>query len=121
MTKFTSWLLRGAGEHPSDEQMVAFINGELNLRKHAEVAHHLEGCWKCLAKKKQMEEAVFALVEWRERRLRPHLPPSADAEGRLVALLNEQSSREEQSSRNSLQQRERYEEDRKAIAVDERQ
>jgi hypothetical protein len=41
-------------------------------------------------------------VGWRERRLRPHLPLPADAEGRLVALLNDQSSREEQSSRISF-------------------
>ena len=102
MNKFTSWLLWSVDRHPSDGQMVAFINGELNLRKHAAVAHHLEGCWKCLVRKKQMEETVFALVGWRERRLRPHLPPSADAQGRLVALLNEQSIREEQSLRNSL-------------------
>ncbi len=102
MNKFTSWLLWSTDNHPSDEQMVAFINGELTLRKHAAVAHHLEGCWKCLARKKQMEETVFALVERRERRLRLHLPPSAGAEGRLVALLNEQSIREEQSSRNFL-------------------
>jgi hypothetical protein len=102
MNKFTSWLLWSADNHASDEQMVAFINGELTLRKHAAVAHHLESCWKCLARKKQMEETVFALVERRERRLRPHVPPSAGAEGRLVALLNEQSIREEQSSRNSL-------------------
>jgi hypothetical protein len=104
MNKFTSWLLWSADKHPNDEQMVAFINGELTLRRHAAVAHHLEGCWKCLARKKQMEETVFALVERRERRLRPHLPSSAGAEGRLVALLNEQSIREEQSSRNSLLQ-----------------
>jgi hypothetical protein len=102
MNKFTSWLLWSTDNHPSDEQMVAFINGELTLRKHAAVAHHLEGCWKCLARKKQMEETVFALVERRERRLRLHLPPSAGGEGRLVALLNEQSIREEQSSRNFL-------------------
>jgi hypothetical protein len=102
MGKFTSWLLRSADKHPSDEQMVTFINGELSLRKHAAVSHHLEGCWKCLVRKKQMEETVFALMEWRERQLRPHLPSSADAEGRLVALLNEQSIREEQFSQNSL-------------------
>jgi hypothetical protein len=102
MTKFTSWLLWSADKHPSDEQMVAFINGELNLRRHAAVAHHLECCWKCLARKKQMEETVFALVGRRERRLRPHLPLSADAEGRLVVLLNEQSIREEQSARSSI-------------------
>jgi hypothetical protein len=102
MSKFTSWLLRSADKHPSDDQMVAFINGELTLRRHAVVARHLEGCWKCLAMKKQIEETIFALVERRERRLRPLLPPSAGAEGRLVALLNEQSIREEQSSQNSL-------------------
>jgi hypothetical protein len=102
MSKFTSWLLWSGDKHLSDEQMVAFINGELTLRKHAAVSHHLEGCWKCLARKKQMEETVFALVERRERRLRPHLPLSAGAEGRLVALLNEQSVREEQLSRNTL-------------------
>ncbi|QHN03052.1 hypothetical protein FTO74_06455 [Granulicella sp. WH15] len=100
MNKFTSWLLWSVDKHPNDEQMVAFINGELTLRKHATVAHHLEGCWKCLARKKQMEETVFALVERRERRQLPHLPPSDGAEGRLVALLNEQSIRKEQSSRN---------------------
>ncbi|MBB5330334.1 hypothetical protein [Tunturiibacter gelidoferens] len=102
MNKFTNSLLRSEDKHPSDEQMVAFINGELTLRKHAAVAHHLDGCWRCLAKKKQMEETVFALVGRRERRLRPHLPPSTGAEGRLVALLNEQSIREEQPSQNSL-------------------
>jgi hypothetical protein len=81
-------------QHINDEQLIAFIDGELGARKQANIQRHIESCWRCRARRQQMEATVFALVERRQQLLRPFLPLSSYGEGRFIARLDQQIDRE---------------------------
>lgn len=94
MVKLLSRFIPTLDKHVSDEQLIAFIDGELGARRHTYVQRHLESCWRCRTKRQQMEATIFAVVERRQQLLRPFLPPPPCGEERFIALLDQQIERE---------------------------
>ncbi len=87
MPSWMRWLGSGSDAHPSDEQIVALIDGQLAARQHPALQHHVESCWRCLTKRQQMEATIFALVE-RRNLMTAGLPPlSPRSEERLLAQM----------------------------------
>jgi hypothetical protein len=76
--------------HLKDGQIIDIINGELASKDAAKAHSHLDSCWKCLARKEQLEGAIFRLVDYRRELLGPYLPPPADGEHRFIARLDRQ-------------------------------
>ncbi len=67
------WLSRL--RHLSDEELLGYLDGELDARHAARVKRHLEGCWDCRSRVRQMEEAIEALSRWRPARLHAEMEP----------------------------------------------
>ena len=96
MVKFLARFLHKLDEHISDEQMIAFIDGELSPRKQLEIHRHLESCWRCRAERQQIEATVFALVERRQQLLKRFLPLPPKGEERFISLLDQRIERQRQ-------------------------
>ncbi len=94
MVKLLYRFLAGKDKHASDEQMIAFIDGELGARKQADMHRHIESCWRCRASRQQMEATIFALVERRQQLLKPFLPLPPNGEERFIALLDQRIERQ---------------------------
>lgn len=91
MTSWMRWFESGTDAHPSDEQIVALIDGQLTARQQTALQHHVESCWRCLAKRQQMEATIFALVQRRTLVTAGFPPLSPGGEERLLAQMERQS------------------------------
>ncbi len=55
--------LRDATWHPSDEQLVAHVDAELEPRETARVEAHLARCWTCRARRQRLEKTIGAFMQ----------------------------------------------------------
>jgi hypothetical protein len=51
--------------HPPDEELLAFLDGELNAKLASKVQKHLEGCWGCRSKREKIERSISAFINYR--------------------------------------------------------
>jgi anti-sigma factor RsiW len=63
------------GDHPDQNLILMFLEGELDEGDSSDVAHHLRTCWDCRAYSEQIERGICAFVEYRKESLLPELPP----------------------------------------------
>lgn len=72
----------GVHGHPSEDQLLLTLEGELGADEATRVQQHLAGCWSCKARYEEMQRGILAFVEYRERRYLPALEdPSGDSSG----------------------------------------
>jgi hypothetical protein len=55
--------LRDTSWHPSDEQLVAFIDAELGPRESARVRRHIAHCWACRGRERKLAETIDAFMD----------------------------------------------------------
>jgi len=55
--------LNDAAWHPTDEQLLAHIDAELDPREAQRVTRHVEGCWACRARRQSLESTITAFME----------------------------------------------------------
>ncbi len=55
--------LRDATWHPTDEQLVAHVDAELEPRDAARVEAHLARCWTCRARRQRFEKTIGAFMQ----------------------------------------------------------
>ena len=55
--------LRDAAWHPTDEQLVAFIDAELGPRESTRVRRHLARCWACRGRERRLAETIDAFMD----------------------------------------------------------
>jgi hypothetical protein len=83
--------------HPTDEELVLWLDGELGARRAAKVRGHLESCWDCRGRREQIESSILAFVNYRKAALADsaELPPPARLgfERKLSQLAEESGSR----------------------------
>jgi hypothetical protein len=83
----------GVEGHPSEDQLLLTLEGEVAADEAARVQQHLAGCWSCKARYEEMQRGILAFVEYREKRYLPALEsPSSDSSGfraRLRTLTGE--------------------------------
>jgi len=79
--------------HPSEDQLLLTLEGEVAAEEAARVQQHVAGCWSCKARYEEMQRGILAFVEYREKWYLPGLaPPSSNSSGfraRLRAMTNE--------------------------------
>jgi hypothetical protein len=79
--------------HPSEDQLLLTLEGEVAAEEAARVQQHVAGCWSCKARYEEMQRGILAFVEYREKWYLPALaPPSSNSSGfraRLRAMTNE--------------------------------
>ncbi len=73
--------------HLSDEELLLFADGELSSRRASQVKGHLNECWDCRARLRQMEATITDFLRVHHRLLDPQLPPRAGPRALLRARL----------------------------------
>ncbi|MCU1276226.1 MAG: hypothetical protein JWO48_3657 [Bryobacterales bacterium] len=63
-------------EHPGDERLLRFLDGELPAREASQVRKHLDACWECRAELKEIEQTIGECVRYRKIVLENSLPPA---------------------------------------------
>jgi len=65
-------------EHPAHEMLMLFVDGELMSKESVQLETHLEACWPCRVKTKNIQEAIADIIEFDETVLTPSLLPPND-------------------------------------------
>ena len=72
----------GVEGHPSEDQLLLTLEGEVAADEAARVQQHLAGCWSCKARYEEMQRGILAFVEYREKRYLPVIEsPFSDSSG----------------------------------------
>ncbi len=69
--------------HCSDEELLSYLDGELELRKEVAVKAHLQSCWACRRRAGELENTVWALAKTLDEADYPTPQWIADAKLRL--------------------------------------
>ncbi|MEO8370800.1 MAG: hypothetical protein ABI806_16565 [Candidatus Solibacter sp.] len=77
--------------HLSDQQLLLSLEGELPARDEKLVRAHLDACWACRARSKQLDDTIAGFVRTYRDDLDPHLPPVAGPKALLRAQLDQLS------------------------------
>jgi hypothetical protein len=90
--------MSGKYAHLSDEELVLFADGELSSRNVVQISAHLEACWDCRTRLRQLEETIAEFVDVHHRTLDHQLPPSTGPRALLKARLMESAVAARQGS-----------------------
>ena len=74
-------------EHLPDQQLLLDVEGELSPHDEKLVREHLAGCWKCRARRQELENAITGFVRVHQRDFEPKLPPAVGPRALLKAQL----------------------------------
>jgi hypothetical protein len=74
--------------HPSDEELLAFLDGELEGKSAGKARKHLESCWVCRAKREQIERSISTFINYRHAALAKDAEASLQARMRLADKLS---------------------------------
>ncbi len=85
--------MRGERLHPTDEELLRDLEGELSGRGASAIRNHLRACWECRARQAQMESAIHDFVRAHRQDLDPQLPPMEGSRALLKARLAQVSTR----------------------------
>ncbi len=69
--KVTNWT--GDGQHPSEEDLLCLLDGELEQCQTEQVRLHLKACWSCRARAEKFQAAISSFVEYRHLVLKPSI------------------------------------------------
>lgn len=75
--------------HPTEEELMLLLDGELEQRRAEELRDHLAGCWNCRARHAEFEQTVFAFVKGRNAALEPFAQAPPRAEARFLQRLQQ--------------------------------
>jgi hypothetical protein len=73
--------------HLSEQELLLAADGELSPRKMRKVRAHLDACWSCRARLREVEGAILDFVRIHQRTLNPKLPPAAGPRALFRARL----------------------------------
>lgn len=77
--------------HPTDEELLSFIDGELSSRSSLRVQRHLEECWDCRSRRKAVEQTIDDFVQIHHESLDARLPPADGSRALLRARMSDQA------------------------------
>src|SRR5208282_100936 len=75
--------------HPSDQDLLRTVDGELSTRRAAQVRAHLAACWVCRTRVAEIETTIADFVRANRQDADPQLPPIAGPRALLKARLAE--------------------------------
>jgi len=78
---------RSLGEHPDEEKLLLYLDGELPEGETKSVARHLLACWGCRTAAARLESAMQAFVETRRRSLRDSGDMSIPEDSAMLSRL----------------------------------
>src|ERR1700722_5424945 len=78
--------------HPSDEQLLLDVEGELSAPEAELIRSHLDACWKCRAHRQEIENAIADFIRIHQGEFAEKLPPVAGRRSLLKAQMAEPSA-----------------------------
>src|SRR5262249_52255901 len=75
--------MRDRDSHLSDQQILLFLEGELSKRRARLAGEHLEACWRCRARRQELEQGIADFTQIHLDGAGPKLP---SADGRRALL-----------------------------------
>jgi hypothetical protein len=78
--------------HLSDQQLLLSMEGETSAREEKLVRAHLDACWACRARFKELDDTIAAVVRAYQSELEGKLPPIAGPRALLKAQLAQLSA-----------------------------
>ena len=60
-------IMKYKDSHLSDQQLLQCVDGELSAHEEKLVGEHLAGCWKCRARRQELEDAIAGFVRVYQR------------------------------------------------------
>ena len=85
--------LSGNNGHPSEDELLLYVDGELEAKATNHVRNHLEACWSCRVRTEKIEETISSFIDYRNQVLKPLVEPPPQGwrgfDGRLNRLVNE--------------------------------
>jgi len=78
--------------HLSDQQLLLDVEGELSTHDEKPVQSHLDACWKCRARRQEIENAIADFIRIHQREFDVKLPPAAGRRALLKAQLAQLSA-----------------------------
>jgi hypothetical protein len=78
--------------HPSDQQLLLEIEGELSARDRKVVRAHLDACWNCRARRQEFEHAIAGFVGFHHREFDAKFPSGTGPRALLKAQLGQLSA-----------------------------
>ena len=91
--------------HLSDQQLLLEVEGELSPHDEKPVRSHLDACWKCRARRQEIESAIADFFRIHQREFGAKLPPATGSRALLEAQLAQLSATAPRSSWFSLMRR----------------
>lgn len=79
--------------HPSAEELLRCVDGELSAKETAQVRSHLETCWNCRLQLEKIEETISSFVSFRQQIQIPLTPEPPKNWGDFNQKLNETISK----------------------------
>ena len=85
----------GSGDHghPSEDELLLYVDGELAPKASTSLRTHLEACWSCRVRTEKIEDAISTFIDYRNQVLKPLVdPPPYDwrgFDGRLKGLASQ--------------------------------
>src|SRR5258705_7005577 len=67
--------LSGNNGHPSEDELLLYVDGELAPKATNSVRNHLEACWSCRVRTEKIQEAISSFINYRNTVLGPLLDP----------------------------------------------
>jgi hypothetical protein len=81
-------------QHLPDQQLLLDVEGELSPHDERLARAHLSGCWKCRARRQELENAITGFVRVYQREFEEKLPPVAGPRASLKAQLTQLAANE---------------------------
>ena len=72
--------------HFSDQQLLRDLEGELSTHDEKLIRAHLDLCWKCRARRQELEHAIADFVRVYQREFDAKLPPVAGPRALVVRI-----------------------------------
>ena len=93
--------MRDPHAHLPDEQLLLDLEGELSSRDQKRVREHLQACWECRARLRELQHATVDFLQTHRQELESQLPPAAGPRAMLKASLSADSRRPSNGFRHS--------------------
>src|SRR5580658_4589305 len=78
--------------HPSDQRLLLDVDGEITGQDAELIRSHLDACWKCRARRREIEDAIADFIRVHQQELDVELPPAAGRRALLKAQLAQLST-----------------------------
>ena len=85
-------LMKREDSHPSDQDLLLDVDGELCAHDEKRVRAHLKACWKCRVRRDELENAISDFVHFHHGQFEAKLPPPEGPRALLKAHLTQFAS-----------------------------